>query len=101
MSPDIVAYRIQTRQSLMTFMVARLYVSPLTAARLQYMIRHSTAKHIGCPIISSAQYVQQADGSSQLQVIVEIRTSFTRDNTDFTFEGFVVEDLDVEVLDGH
>ncbi|CAH3139136.1 unnamed protein product [Porites lobata] len=31
------------------------------------MIRHSTAKHLGCPIMSSAQSVQQADGSSQLQ----------------------------------
>ena len=36
------------------------------------MIRHSTAKHLGCPIISSAQSVQQADGSSQLQVVREI-----------------------------
>ena len=64
------------------------------------MIRHTTAKHLGCPIISSAQSVQQADGSSQLQVVGEIRTSFTRDNTDFKFEGLVVEDLDVEVLAG-
>ena len=64
------------------------------------MIRHTTAKHLGCPIISSAQSVQQADGSSKLQVVGEIRTSFTRDNTDFKFEGLVVEDLDVEVLAG-
>ncbi|CAH3165626.1 unnamed protein product, partial [Porites evermanni] len=64
------------------------------------MIRHSTAKHLGCPIISCAQSVQRADGSSQLQVVGEMRTSFTRDNTDFTFEGLVVEDLDVEVLAG-
>ena len=28
----------------------------------------------------------------------ERQTSFTRDNTDFTFEGLVIEDLDVEVL---
>ena len=34
--------------------------------------RHSTAKHLGCPIISSAQSIQQADGSSQLQVVGEI-----------------------------
>ena len=60
--------------------------------------RHSTAKHLGCPIISSAQSIQQADGSSQLQVFGEIWTSFTRNNTVFTFEGLVVEDLDVEVL---
>ena len=64
------------------------------------MIRHSTAQHLGCPIISSAQSVQLADGSSQLQVVGEIRTAFTRDNTNFTFEGLVVEDLDVEVLAG-
>ena len=33
-------------------------------------------------------------------MVGEIRTTFTRDNTDFTFEGLVVEDLDVEVLAG-
>ena len=55
-------------------------------------------KHLGCPIISSAQSVQQADGSSQLQVVGELRTTFTRDNVNFTFEGLVKEDLDVEVL---
>ena len=60
------------------------------------MIRHSTA----ITIIPSAQCVQQADGSSQLQVVGEIRTTFTRDSTDLTFEGLVVEDLDVEVLAG-
>ena len=64
------------------------------------MIRHSTAKRLGCPIISSAQSVQQAVGSSQLQVVGEIHAIFTRDKADFTFEGLVVEDLDVEVLAG-
>ena len=64
------------------------------------MIRHSTAKRLRCPIISSAQSVQQADGSSQLQVVGEIHATFTRDSADFTFEGLVVEDLDVEVLAG-
>lgn len=33
-------------------------------------------------------------------MVGELRTTFTRDNTDFTFEGLVVEDLDVEVLAG-
>lgn len=63
-------------------------------------MRHSTARHLGCPITSSAQSVQQADGSSQLQVVRELRTAFTRDNIDLTFEGLIVEDLDVEVLAG-
>lgn len=62
------------------------------------MICHSTAKHLGCPIISSAQSIQQADGSSQPQVVGEIQTTFTCDNTNFTFEGLVVDDLHVEVL---
>ena len=65
------------------------------------MIHHSTTKHHGCPIILSAQSVQQADGSSQLQVVGEIQTTFTHDNTDFMFEGIVIEDLDVEVLAGN
>ena len=64
------------------------------------MIRHSTAKHLLCPIISSAQSVQQADCSSQLQVVGEIRTTFTQNNTDFTLKGLVVEDLNVKVLAG-
>ena len=83
----------------MSFMVTVLYVSPLTAEQLE--IRSVTdAKHLGCPIISRTQSVQQSDGSSQLQVVEEIRRTFPPDITDFTFEGLVVEDLDVEVLAG-
>ena len=33
-------------------------------------------------------------------MVEEIRRTFTPDITDFTFEGLVVEDLDVEVLAG-
>ena len=99
-TPDVVAYRVQTRQSPYMDVFHGHCVVRITidSGATGNMIRHSTAKHLGCPIISSAQSVQQADGSSQLQVVGEIRTSFTRDNTDFTFEGLVVEDLDVEVL---
>ena len=63
------------------------------------MIRHPTAEHLGCPIISSAQSVQQADGSSQLQVVGEIYEQPSPATTQ-TFEGLVAEDLDVEVLAG-
>ena len=85
--PDVVAYCVQTHQS--PYMdvfhghnVVRITVDSGASGN---MIHHSTAKHLGCPIISSAQSVQQADGSSQLQVVGEIRTTFTRDNKDFTF----------------
>ena len=101
-TPDVVAYRIQTLQSpyLDVFHGHRVVRVTIDSGASGNMIRHSTAKHLGCPVISSAQSVQQVDGSSQLQVVGEIRTSFTRDNTDFAFEGLVVEDLDVEVLAG-
>ena len=100
--PDMVAYRVQTRQSpyMDVFHNHRVVRVTIDSGATGNMIRHSTAKHLGCPIISSAQSVQQADGSSQLQVVGEIRTIFTRDNTDFSFEGLVVENLDVEVLAG-
>ena len=101
-SPDVVAYRVQTRQSpymdvLHSHRVVRVTIDSGATGN---MICHSTAKHLGCPIISSAQSVQQADGFSQLQVLGELRTTFSHDNTDFMFEGLVVEDLDVEVLAG-
>ena len=103
-TPDVVAYmyHVQTRQSpyMDVFHAHRVVRVTIDSGATGNMIRHSTAKHLGCSVISSAQTVQQADGSSQLQVVGEIRTTFTRDNTDFTFEGLVVEDLDVEVLAG-
>ena len=101
-SLDVVAYRVQTRQSnyMDVFHGHRVVHVTIDSSATRNMICHSTAKRLGCPIISSAQSVQQADGSSQLQVVGEIRATFTRDNTDFTFEGLVVEDLDVEVLAG-
>ena len=101
-SPDVVAYRVQTRQSpyMDVFHGHQVVLVTIDNGATGNMIRHSTAKHVGCPITSSAQSVQEADGSSQLQVVGELRTTITRDNTDFTFEGLVVEDLDVEVLAG-
>ena len=70
-TPDVAAYRIQTRQS--PYMdvchghhIVRVTIDSVATGN---MIHHSTAKHLGCPIMSSAQSVQQADGSSQLQVV--------------------------------
>ena len=101
-SPDVVAYRVQTCQSpyMDVFHGHRVVRVTIDSGATGNMICHSTTKHFGCPIISSAQSVQQADGSSQLQVVGEIRATFTCDNTDLTFEGLVVEDLDVKVLAG-
>ena len=70
-TPDVVAYRIQTRQTpyMDVFHGHRVVRVTIDSGATGNMSRHSTAKHLGCPIISSAQSVQQADGSSQLQVV--------------------------------
>ena len=101
-TPEVVAYRVQTRQSpyMYVFHGHRVVRVIIDSGATGNMIRHSTVKHLGCPIILSAQSVERAEGSSQLNVVGEIRKTFTHDNTDFTFEGLVVEDLDVEVLAG-
>ena len=64
--PDMVAYRVQTRHSpyMDVFHDHRVVRVTLDSGATGNMIRRSTAKHLGCPIISSAQSVQQADGSS-------------------------------------
>lgn len=48
----------------------------------------------------SSQSIHQADGSSPLHVVGETCLSFTREDRIFTFEGLVVENLDVDVLAG-
>ena len=70
-TPDVAAYCIQTRQSPYMDVCHGHHIVRVTihSVATGNMIRHSTAKHLGCPIMSSAQSVQQADGSSQLQVV--------------------------------
>ena len=64
------------------------------------MIRHTVVQRLGCRVTPSSQSVHQADGSSPLQMVGETRLSFTREDRIFTFEGLVVENLDVDVLAG-
>lgn len=72
--PDVVAYHVQTRQSpyVDVFHGHRIVHVTTDSGATGNMIRHSTAKHFGCPIMSSAQSVQQADGSSQPQVVAPV-----------------------------
>ena len=97
-----VAYRVQTRQSPYMDVFHGHHVIRVTtdSGATGNMIRHSTVKRLGSQIVSSAQSVHQADGSSQLKVVGETRISFSRDNRVFSFEGLVVENLDVDVLAG-
>ena len=72
--PDVVAYHVQTRQSpcVDVFHGHRVVRVTTDSGATGNMIRHSTAKHLGCPIMSSAQSIQQADGSSQPQVVAPV-----------------------------
>lgn len=64
------------------------------------MIHHSVVKQLGLPLASSSQSVDQAEGLSLRQIIRETRLTFTRNQRDFTFEGPVVENLNVDVFAG-
>ena len=64
------------------------------------MMRESTATQLSAEIKPSSQSAHQADGSSPLAVVGEVRLTFSRDSKSFLFEGLVVRDLDVEVLAG-
>ena len=55
---------------------------------------------LGGQLSPSPQSAHQADGCSPLKVVGETRLSFTRTNREFSFEGLVVENLDVNVLAG-
>ena len=48
----------------------------------------------------SSQSAHQAYGCSPLKVVGETRLSFTRANQEFSFEGLLVENLDVDVFAG-
>ena len=98
-TPSAVAYRVQTRQSPYFDVYHGHHVIRITvdSGATSNMMRQSTAKRLGSKIISSAHSVHQADGSSQLQFVGEIRTSFTRDDKVFLFEGLIV---DVDILAG-
>ena len=97
-----VAYRVQTRQSPFMDVFHGHHVIRVTidSGATGNMIRHFTVKRLGSQIVSSAQSVHPADGSSQLKVVGEARISFSRDNRIFSFEGIVVENLDVDLLAG-
>ena len=101
-APDISTLRIQTRQSpyLDTFYAHHPVRITVDSGATGNMIRHSVVKRLGLPLSPSSQSAHQADGSSPLQIVGETRLLFTRDDIDFTFEGLVVENLDVDVLAG-
>ena len=64
------------------------------------MMRESVALTLNAKITKSNQTAFQADGKSPMTVVGEVRITFTRSGKTFTFEGLVVENLDVDILAG-
>ncbi|XP_070569281.1 uncharacterized protein [Ptychodera flava] len=64
------------------------------------MICLAAARRLGVPTKASSQSAHQADGSSPLNVTAETKFLLTRNGVKFTFEGLVVENLDVDILAG-
>lgn len=94
--------RVQVRQSpyIDTFYNHHAVRITLDSGATGNMIQQSTATMLGVKAKSSSQSAHQADGSSPLKVTGEISFTLTRDGMNFTFEGLIVKDLDVEILAG-
>ena len=62
------------------------------------LIRASFVVNLNGKISPTNQSVHQAECSSPLKVIGEIKLCFSRDTHTFFFEGLVIENLDVDVF---
>ena len=94
--------RIQIRQSpfLDTFYRHHNIRVTIDSGATGNMIRESTATAMGVKITKSTQAAHQADGSSPLSIKGETTFVLTRDGHQLTFDGLVVEKLDVALLGG-
>ena len=101
-SPSAYVFRIQTRQSpyLDTFHAHHPVHITIASGATGNMIHHTDVQSLSCHVRPSSQSVHQADGSSPLHMVGETCLSFTHEDQTFTFEGLVVENLDVDVLAG-
>ena len=65
------------------------------------MVRSALVQLLACCVTPSSQSVHQADGSSPMNVVGKTRLTFTCEVHEFTSEGLVVTNLDVNVLAGN
>ena len=96
------ALRIQVRQSpyLDTFYKHNHIRIVIDSGATGNMIRANTASRLGVRVVESNQSAHQADGASPLEVVGETRSTITNGHRWFEFEGFVVENLDLDILGG-
>ena len=94
--------RIQVRQSPYVDVFFHHHSARITidSGATGNMIRMSTVKRLGAVVLKSSQSAHQADGSSPLKVIGETKLMFVRGEKSFSFDGLIVENLDVEILAG-
>ena len=93
--------RVQIRQSPYLEMFYNHHTVRLTldSGATSNMMSKATAMAINTTIQATTQSAHQADGSP-LNVIGETHLVLTRDDSEFKFDGLVVESLDVDVLAG-
>ncbi|XP_070576935.1 uncharacterized protein [Ptychodera flava] len=96
------AMRVQVRQSpyLDVFYGHQTARLTIDSGATGNMICLAAARRLGVPTKASSQSAHQADGSSPLNVTAETKFLLTCDGVKFTFEGLVVENLDVDILAG-
>ena len=99
---DPCANRVEVRQSpyIDTFYQHNTARITIDSGATGNLINLRTAKRLGLVINKSSQSAHQADGSSPLTIVGETRLTFQRDNHNLTFQGLVVENLDVDILGG-
>ena len=96
------ALRVQVRQSpyFDVFCGHQVVRVTVDSGATGNMIKTSTVQSIHGVINPSSQSAHQADGSSPLDVVGETKLTFTREDKEFTFEGLVIDNLDVDILAG-
>ena len=63
-------------------------------------IKAEVAQRLNLPISKTKRKAFQADGTTPLAVVGEVKTVFTRDAHRLPFRGLVVKDLEVDILGG-
>ena len=63
-------------------------------------MKAEVARNLNLPITKTCRKAFQADGTTPLSVIGEVKTVFTRDEHHLPFRGLVVKDLEVDILGG-
>lgn len=96
---DASVARVQIRQSpyIDAFLAHHSVRITIDSGATGNMIRSDVASNLQAVVTPSSQYAHQADGLSPLHVSGETRLTFNHDGQELTFEGLVVDNLDIPI----